>query len=168
MAKNVVYKPADNTSNIDFSAPKEIDKPEYDDKGVSYKGYSKTPIGNKEYILNPQEPADLTFTAVFAGAEKNLNCIRTNKYLKDFYCNKIILVTKHAFGLWNTNMTITIADGDLIRLRMFEATDNLVYTYIFDFETPLKFSKGNDIVLNYGRARAGGDIYALNLYGWEE
>ncbi len=162
-----VYKPADNTNKIDFGAPKEIDKPEYDDVGVSFKGYSKTPSGNKEYILNPQEPADINFRVDFVGAETGTNLNRNNINAKDFYCNKIILSGHSSFGLWTNTQQITISDGTIIRLRIAEPNSNLPYFFEYTFINPIKFSKGNTILLSF-RARQAGDAFNVNFFGWEE
>jgi len=169
MAKSVVYTPVslDPISNI--NAPKEIDKPDYPDKGISYAGYSKTLISGNQYQLNPQEQKDFTFSNRWNAGDKTANCERESRYTKDFYCTKIILCELNTAALWASTSKISICDGNSIRVMIIEPNQSgIPWNLSIDFDIPLKFTKGNTIKLIHSVGRAAGDEWVLNLYGWEE
>lgn len=166
---DVVYKPIslDTTSIID--TPKEIDKPDYPDRGVSYAGYSKTPRSGNSYELNPQIEADINFNYSFNGIETNLDLNRVNQDTKDFYC-------KHIFITYKNNGS-AVAVNDIINLTAgIGGTNFLTFNedpaayWILDLEldTPLLFPKGKTITLNFSRVRALNENISVNYYGWEE
>lgn len=62
MAAPVAYVPINNSKIPDSQAPTKIDTPQYPDKGVSYAGYSKTPLSGNQFRLNPQEILNYTFS----------------------------------------------------------------------------------------------------------
>jgi len=40
--------------------------------------------------------------------------------------------------------------------------------YKLELKTPIQFTKGNLIQIDYGTARTNGDFEVINMYGWEE
>lgn len=168
MVSYKVYKPAADTSKIDFGAPKEIDKPEYDDRGVSFKGYSKTPSGNKEYILNPQEP--------FIVSEETIK-VAGNPYLimplpdntKDAYITKICFSITRLAATAGVSSVVYFVDGNGKAILKVQEPQTAVGTMSFDFnfQIPLKIQKGNTPFFSIPWIGTG-NYFSGNIYGWQE
>ena len=164
--QDVVYKPQTLDEVSINDAPKEIDNPDYPDVGVAYGGYSKFPRGNKEYELRTQSPADVNFQLSYAGGETSSGLSRGNKDSKDFYCQDIIITSVKAAAITGTDL-FYITDGGSIKLILSEVRLEGAQPAVLHFTTPIKFTKGNSIGLNFS-ARGAGAVLCINFYGWEE
>lgn len=106
----------------------------------------------------------------FVGGEANVN-LTVSQFEKDFYCDKIVLFDFHDGLIANLDV-ISIKDGTVSRLVLHEitvlATASGGPIINLDFKTPIKFSKGNNVVISYSRNRDAGDVIAWNFYGWLE
>lgn len=161
----LAYVPIEQVKASKVNAPKQIDKPDYADKGVSYTGYSKTLQTGNNYTLNFQQPADINFVFTAAGGETTASLVRTNKNSYDFYCQDLILSGN--FGLALSTDYLEIADNLISRFVIFIPNLNS-WCLVFHFEVPIKFTKGQDIKINFGTNRSAGDKLYANFYGWEE
>lgn len=147
-------------------APTKIDTPNYPDQGIAFAGFSKTLYSGNEYRLNPQSEDDQSFLFHYV-APTGLSTIPNPWGGKDFYCTKIILQT-YVAGAMIAGDYVIVADGSVTRCAMFEDPLRPINTYNLDFNTPLKFTKGNNIQIVYTGDRAAGDYTILNLFGWTE
>ena len=163
MVSYKVYKPASDTSNIDFIAPKEIDKPEYDDKGVSYKTYSKTAAGAKEYILNPQTPFDANFLTTCVGGETSFNYQLGNDTTKTYYITNLVI------SVWPNNVNnIAFAESGSGKIFYRQINDNFTIPVTsITFVVPIALNS-NVITMTLSAAAVASDSYAVNFYGWSE
>jgi len=160
---DVVYKPSSLPNQADINAPKEIDKPEYDDIGVSFKGYSKTPMGNKEYRLNPQTPFDANFLTTAAGGETSFNYSLSSDTTKKYF------ITDMFISAWpNSVNNIRFSDYSSGKIFLYKINDNfyIVPTYIH-FSVPIQINS-NVVIMTLSAAAAASDAYAINFYGWSE
>lgn len=169
MAKNVVYTPVSLDSISNINAPKEIDKPDYPDKGIAYAGYSKTLISGNQFQLNPQIQADLNFNWTFAAGDTATAVTRINQDTKDFYCTDIFINYKNngaVVGISNL-MYIRFASAGQVYFVGCEPTA-AYWELSLHFDTPIKIPKGDRIYFTYDRARIAGEVICGNMYGWEE
>jgi len=159
----VVYKPQ-SLAGTQSNAPKEIDKPEYDDVGVSFKGYSKTPLGNKEYRLNTQTPFDANFRTVAVGGETQFNySLSQNTTSKHF-------ITDIFFTCWpNSVNRVYLSDPSTGRIFFYVLNQNLAFiqSYSMHFSIPIQITN-NQVRLVLSAAAAASDEYVINFYGWSE
>jgi len=170
MAKEVAFKPLSKVTPNLVEAPKKIDEPSYPDAGISYGGYSKKLFSGNTFQLSKQEQIDLNITTTFSAGATSMFTERPNIETKDFYCTCII-ISGNNVGLVSSTATITIRDGvsgttRVIFMEPVPSEQN--WTKIFNFDIPLKFSKGKAIQVAYSSARTAGDFLAFNAYGWEE
>lgn len=166
----VAYTPS--SKDIPIEAPQKIDTPQYPDAGISYAGFSKTLYAGNIFRLNPQQPIDWNITQTWGAGSTGAQFFGPTGILtegKDFYVNKIIIGNYKQAAVGN-NDTITLASGSDAKLVLRELQPTLIANFLldFNFETPLKFKKGNTIVVQYSAARGAGDFLVLNMYGWAE
>lgn len=169
MAKNIVYKPVslDPISNI--NAPKEIDKPDYPDKGIAYAGYSKTLLSGNNYQLNPQIPADININWTFVGGELAFDLNRVNQETKDFYCTKVHITYKNNGSAVALNDDIRIRAGSSGYIFLVFAENSAAYWELdLEFNVPIFVPKGSGLRFSFTRARAANEFLCANFYGWEE
>lgn len=169
MAKAVVYKTPSEVKEAIINAPKEIDKPDYPDRGISYAGFSKTLRSGNNYELNPQTQEDLNFNWTFGAGDTATAVTRINQDTKDFYCTDIFINYK--------NNAAVVAVGDLMYIR-FGAAGKIYFVgnepsdpywdMAIHLTAPIKIPKGDRIYFTYTRARIAGEVICGNMYGWEE
>lgn len=161
--KAIAYKAISKVSNADFNAPKEIDKPEYDDKGVSYKTYSKTAKGSKEYLLNPQTPFDANFITTCVGGETAFNYTLGADTTKTYYLTNLVI------SVWpNSVNNITFTEQSTGRTIYTQINDNFTIPVTsLTFVVPIPI-RSNIVRMTLSAAAAASDTYAINFYGWSE
>ena len=139
---DVVYKPVSIPDQADINAPKEIDKPEYDDAGVSYKTYSKVALGGSQYKLNPQQPFDANFLSTAVGGETQFNYSLGSDTSKTYYITDLFL------SVWpNSVNNIRFADA-AGRTFYYQINDNFtIPVTTMHFTVPIKLS--SNIVVMY-------------------
>ena len=158
---DVVYKPVSLPDQADINAPKEIDKPEYDDVGVSYKNYSKVPLGNNQYKLNPQQPFDSNHMTTFAGGETGVN------YTLGSATDKTYFITDMYISAW-PNSVNNLRFADSSRVFYYQINDNFTIPVVaVHFTIPIKLSS-NIVTMTLSAAAVASDAYAVNFYGWYE
>lgn len=149
-----MYKPlGDVPKDLDIHSKEP--QPPYDDEGVSYKRYSKTPLGGSSYRLNPQEPYYYNHSA----AMSTLFNIHTLPAGKKFYLKKIVFSFRAAASsAYSLGLYESASDQ-----RFFISSDN---NYInIDFDVPIKFE--NQVFAVWGGV-TGTDIMSLSVFGWIE
>ncbi len=169
MVSYKVYKPATQADDVIINAPKEIDKPEYPDKGVSYAGFSKTLLSGSNYQLNPQIQADINIGWSFAGGELAFDLNRVNQETKDFYCSKVHITYKNNGSAVALNDTIMLRAGQSGYIFLVIAENPATYWELdLEFTIPILIQKGNGMRFSFTRARAANEFLSANFYGWEE
>lgn len=159
---DVVYKPVSLPDQADINAPKEIDKPEYEDVGVAYKNYSKTALGGGQYKLNPQQPFDANFLTTYVGGETGSNYTLGTDTSKTYYLTDLFL------SVWpNSVNNIRFSDASG-RIFYYQINDNFtIPVTTMHFTIPIKLSS-NVVTMTLSAAAAASDAYAVNFYGWTE
>lgn len=169
MVSYKVYKPATQANDVIINAPKEIDKPEYPDKGINYAGFSKTLLSGNNYQLNPQIPADININYSFVGAELAFDLNRVNQESKDFYCTKVHLTYKNNGSAVAINDDIRIRAGSNGYIFLVFAENPAAYWELdIKFTIPIFIPKGSGLRFSFTRARAANEFLCANFYGWEE
>jgi hypothetical protein len=171
MVKNVVYKPVSLDPVTNINAPKEIDKPDYPDKGIAYAGYSKTNLGNSQYRLNPQNTFRSTGTKMFIGGELTSDVSFNNE--KTIYIKKITFsyhrAAAHAFGSpWIILEVLENGSAGEDILVLLEPQPAGRHYFDYDFEIPIKIPINGGIRFYFSLARAASEYLYFNFYGWEE
>lgn len=168
MAKAVAYK-APSISGVVIEAPKEIDKPNYPDKGISYAGFSKSLYSGNEFKLNPQIEADINFFVTWLFGETNLDLNRVNQSTKDFYLKRLYFNHHNNGAVTGSVCSITFkaGAGGTTFLSMQENPATFA-TYDIEFPIPIKIPVGLPINISFSRARAANESSGINFYGWEE
>lgn len=162
MAKEVVYKPVSLPDQADINAPKEIDKPEYDDAGVSYKTYSKIALGGSQYKLNPQQPFDANFLSVAAGGETYFGYNLGSDTSKTYYITDLFL------SVWPNSVNNVRFEDVSGRVFYRQVNDNFtIPVTTMHFTVPIKIT-GSAVYMRLSAAAAASDTYAVNFYGWTE
>lgn len=165
----LAYKPIsiDNVTNI--NAPKEIDKPDYPDKGVEYAGFSKTLLGGNDFQLNPQIEADINFFVTWLFGETGNDLNRVNQVTKDFYLKRLYFNHHNNGAVTGSVCSITFKSGSggTIFLSLQENPATFA-TYDIEFPVPIKIEKGSPVHIEFSRARVANESSGINLYGWEE
>lgn len=169
MVSYKVYKPYSKADGVIIDALKEIDKPNYPDRGVSYANFSKTQRGNNDYELNPQIPADINYFYTFIFGEKSITLNRVNQETKDFYCTKVHLNYHNNAAVIGSVVSWLLRAGSGGQILLSLQENPAQYWELdLEFTIPLKFPKGTPIYLEFSRARGANESMGLNFYGWEE
>jgi hypothetical protein len=156
--------PFGNPTNTALLTQSQI--PPYPDQGVLYAGYSKiqTPSG---YTLKRQNIAQTNLQSFGAGgAALNIQAIRPNAQLKNFYCTSVAIscagVAAPPAGIYISDSN-GIAFGN-IQFQYVNMVANTPLNIVFDFSRrPLQFLGSH---IHYTTSQ-GLDLYVI-LYGFEE
>jgi hypothetical protein len=154
---------------IILSSSNKTDVSSYDDKGVSFKGYSKSLINADNYRLDKQEEADINFYYMSLFNDTSVELQRVNQLNKDFYCTDLIINCDNNGSVIGTGNKIDLLDGVNGVTRLTLQEDRNRYWFIqIHFTVPILFKKGNSIYLLFSRAKAANEALGINFYGWEE
>lgn len=160
-AKTVVYTPI--SQDIPNAQSQNLSVPDYEDRGIQYKGYAKIPIGGGEFRLKKQETR--FYANVFDSSNGNsLTVSRPNKSTHIFYCTSIVMTWR----IGQTFQAITFYDGN---------SNNPKYKYLLPYNTnssiqieltncPRKFT--DDIIYIPTFAFTGADHVLITLTGFDE
>jgi hypothetical protein len=163
--------------NISYLGAPEIQPPVqinislYDDKGVAFKGYSKTLTNGNSYRLDKQTP--LNISGFYKWVLNNITypITRANYATKNFYCTDIVFNHNHNGHLPVDRADfLIISDGGIsgdYRVELCEPVTDY-FELILHFDVPILFSKGKQIVIYFGHPRIADEYSHWNFYGWEE
>jgi len=181
--KELVYTPISKVEPEQVQTPKQIDKPDYDDVGVSFKGYSKSLYSGNDFRLNPQRSyyllghSDGTFNLAAGDfVDITINALGTVKIespIADFTKEKAYITSmclRVVATTTNTRLILRVYDGVVaaatIPFILNYPTDNLQEVI---FTPPLKFTKGIHVVIkNESAVPCVVDAASVNFYGWLE
>jgi hypothetical protein len=161
--KEVVYVPI--SSNIPNAQQQNLSIPQYEDRGIQYKGYSKIAMGLGEFKLKKQETRFYYFVHDDTSGTQ-LNIPRSNKITHNFYCTGITLSWRE--GILGAYKYLIIYDGNTNNARFaIWLPPGTASTQFIDMSNcPRMFS--GDIISTVPGAFAVGNGVLITLTGFDE
>lgn len=161
----VVYTPI--SDNVPLLADNIQDVPQYDDRGISYKKYSKILTGNKQYKLKIQDTR-FYFIGIVAGQKDNYTP-RTDYSRVNFYARTFIITYRVAADCFFTVYDNNSANPKF-RIPLLIGSGQIVINF---HDSPRSFEQQNFLITSTTLAGAdyflaGTEIIAINAFGWDE
>ena len=162
---NVIQSNTTDSVGFDFGAGVPISNnvdnyPTYEEKGVKYKGYSKTLTSPNNYAITRQEPFLIVGFTVGGATEEDIYTVPKNKTL---YVNSAI-VSFQIMGEATNVYYITDGDSNAIppeRIKFYVRPKDQEPIFIMYFNPPLEFKNA----IRVGQILSSSDS---SYYGWLE
>lgn len=142
--------------------------PQYDDTGVSFKGYSKRQQNSNNYSITKQNQQDINYayTSLFGDTHLELNRIDQDK---DFYLSKLHFTIHNNGRVVGSVSWITLRNGANGKIIFVAHEDPAIFSTLeCEFNPPLLIPKGIPFYIEFSTARIANEAIGINFYGWNE
>ena len=166
----VAYKPLGTIRPTDADYKTILQVPNYDDKGISYKGYSKKKISGSDYQLDPQFPRRISWLLSNSSAGSNLTSNRPNWETKKLYITGIQFHWKLTSGIFPAQVHIADVDqfgGAVVKCIQYFLQTGEQNIFLDLKDHPIEF-KGKLFDIYTQMSISASDQLQVQIFGWEE